>query len=254
MATKLSGYLDPHALSRTKIAKQVDLVEAGNWKLAIENNRECFHCGGHPELLRSLFHFIGDFSVDSLSADERESFSRYGAARERALQSWKRAGLPWERLEALHGRATAFRTERLVLEGSGESMTLDSKAACRRLLGEFTEAGLGTLHLHVQPNAWCHFLSDHIMTFSVLPLDRQRTLVRTTWLVNADAEEGKDYDLDNLTRVWQATNEQDASFVAETQIGVSSPRYEPGPLESTEFMVGYFHEWYVERMRVGLGM
>jgi hypothetical protein len=34
---------------------------------------------------------------------------------------------------------------------------------------------------------------------------------------------------------------------------VSSPRYEPGPLESTEFMVGYFHRWYVERMRVGLG-
>jgi glycine betaine catabolism A len=254
MAVKLSGYLDPHGLARTKIAKQVDLVEAGNWKLAIENNRECFHCGGHPELLRSLFHFIGDFSPDSLSTEERESFSRYGAARERALRSWERAGLPWERLEALLGRATAFRTERLVLEGSGESMTLDSKAACRRLLGSFTEAGLGTLHLHVQPNAWCHFLSDHIMTFSVLPLDRQRTLVRTTWLVNADAEEGKDYDLENLTRVWQATNDQDASFVAETQIGVSSPRYEPGPLESTEFMVGYFHQWYVDRMRVGLGV
>jgi Rieske 2Fe-2S family protein len=252
MATKLSGYLDPHALSQTKIAKQVDLIEAGNWKLAIENNRECFHCGGHPELLRSLFHFIGDFSVDSLSAEERVSYSRYGLARERALKNWERAGLPWERIEALSERATAFRTERLVLEGSGESMTLDSKAACRRLLGSFTEAGLGTLHLHVQPNAWCHFLSDHIMTFSVLPLDRQRTLVRTTWLVNAEAEEGKDYDLENLTRVWQATNEQDASFVAETQIGVSSPRYEPGPLESTEFMVGYFHRWYVERMRVGL--
>jgi glycine betaine catabolism A len=252
MATKLSGYLEPHGLSRTKIARQVDLIEAGNWKLAIENNRECFHCGGHPELLRSLFHFIGDFSEESLSPEERTSYGRYGAARERALQSWERAGLPWERIELLYGRATAFRTERLVLEGSGESMTLDSKAACRRLLGSFTEAGLGTLHLHVQPNAWCHFLSDHIMTFSILPLDRQRTLVRTTWLVHADAEEGKDYDLENLTRVWQATNEQDASFVAETQIGVSSPRYEPGPLESTEFMVGHFHRWYVERMRAAI--
>ena len=131
-------------------------------------------------------------------------------------------------------------------------MTADSKAACKRLLGSFTEAGLGTLHLHTQPNAWFHFLADHIITFSVLPLDRQRTLVRTTWLVHADAQEGEDYDLDNLTSVWEATNEQDASFVAETQRGVASPQYVPGPLSSSEFMVDLFHRWYEERMRAAL--
>ncbi len=134
MASQLSAYLDPHALPRTKIAKQTDLIEAGNWKLAIENNRECFHCGGHPELLRSLFHFIGDFSEEELSAEERVAYTRYSVARQKALDSWNRAGLPWERIELLYGRPTAFRTERLVLEGSGESMTLDSKAASGRLL------------------------------------------------------------------------------------------------------------------------
>jgi glycine betaine catabolism A len=252
MARRVAGYLDPHTLPQTKIAKQTDLIEDGNWKLTIENNRECFHCGGHPELLRSLFHFIGDVSVGSLSDEERTAYRRYELARDRAMNSWERAGVPWERIEQLHGRATGFRTERLVLEGDGESMTLDSKAACRRLLGSFTEAGLGTLHLHVQPNAWFHFLSDHIMTFCVLPLDRQRTLVRTTWLVHAEAQEGKDYHLENLTGVWDATNSQDAAFVAETQRGVSSPRYEPGPLSSTEFMVDLFHRWYDERMRAAL--
>lgn len=254
MAARVSAYLDPHTLPQAKIAKQTDLIEEGNWKLTIENNRECFHCGGHPELLRSLFHFIGDISEDSLSDEERTAYRRYELARERAMSNWQRAGVPWERIELLHGRATAFRTERLVLEGDGESMTLDSKAASRRLLGSFTDAGLGTLHLHVQPNAWFHFLSDHIMTFCVLPLDRQRTLVRTTWLVHAQAEEGKDYDLENLTGVWEATNNQDAAFVAETQRGVSSPRYEPGPLSSTEFMVDFFHRWYDERMRAALGL
>jgi Rieske 2Fe-2S family protein len=252
MQAQLSGYLDPHGVPRTRIARQVDLIEEGNWKLTIENNRECFHCGGHPELLRSLFHFLGDVSEESLTEEERTTWRRYEVARDRALASWQRAGLPWQRIELLHGRPTAFRTERLVLEGHGESMTLDSKAASRRLLGSFTEAGLGTLHLHVQPNAWFHFLSDHIVTFCVLPLARQRTLVRTTWLVHVDAEEGKDYDLDNLTGVWQATNNQDAEFVAETQRGVSSPHYEPGPLGSTEFMVDLFHRWYEERMRAAL--
>ncbi|MBV8741987.1 MAG: aromatic ring-hydroxylating dioxygenase subunit alpha [Sinobacteraceae bacterium] len=254
MSAKLLPYLAPHALTRTRIVRQTDLIEEGNWKLTVENNRECFHCGGHPELLNSLFHFLGDVNEASLPAQERSAYERYLQAKELTRQSWERAALPWQRIEHLHGRATAFRTERLVLEGSGESMTLDTQVACRRLLGNLTEARLGTLHLHVQPNAWFHFLSDHIITFMVLPVDRERTLVRTTWLVNAEAEEGRDYDAENLARVWQATNAQDAHFVEETQRGTASPQYVPGPLSSTEFMVDLFHRWYDERMRVGLGL
>ena len=37
-------YLAPHQLRRTKVAAQIDLVEDGNWKLVMENNRECYHC------------------------------------------------------------------------------------------------------------------------------------------------------------------------------------------------------------------
>jgi Rieske 2Fe-2S family protein len=252
LAGQMNPYLAPHSLARAKVAKQIDLIEHGNWKLTIENNRECFHCGGHPELLNSLFHFLGDIAEESLSAEERAVYRRFERARELSQAAWEREALPWQRIERLHGRATGFRAERLVLEGEGESMTLDTRVACRRLLGSFTERRLGTLHLHVQPNAWFHFLSDHIVTFSVLPIDRQRTLVRTTWLVNADAEEGTDYDADNLTRVWVATNSQDAHFVEETQRGTASPEYVPGPLSATEFMVDLFHRWYDERMRAGL--
>ena len=252
LAAQMTPYLTAHEVPRTKVAKQVDLVEHGNWKLTMENNRECFHCGGHPELLNSLFHFLGDISEESLSEEERAIYRRYENARELALASWKRAGLPWERIELLHGRPTGFRAERLVLEGTGESMTVDTRVACTRLLGSLTERRLGTLHLHVQPNAWFHFMSDHILTFAVFPIDRERTLVRTTWLVNADAEEGKDYDVEKLTQVWDATNSQDAHFVTETQRGTASPEYVPGPLSATEFMVDLFHRWYDERMRAGL--
>ena len=252
LTAQMTPYLAAHEVTRTKVAKQVDLIEHGNWKLTLENNRECFHCGGHPELLNSLFHFLGDISEDSLSEEERKIYRRYENARELALASWNREGLPWERIELLHGRPTGFRAERLVLEGAGESMTVDTRVACTRLLGSLTERRLGTLHLHTQPNAWFHFLSDHILTFAVFPIDRERTLVRTTWLVHADAEEGKDYDVEKLTQVWDATNNQDAHFVAETQRGTASPEYVPGPLSATEFMVDLFHRWYDERMRAGL--
>jgi glycine betaine catabolism A len=254
MAARMTPYLAPHDLAHAKVARQVDIIEHGNWKLTIENNRECFHCQGHPELLCSLFDFFGEIDEARMSENERASYRRFQTAQAEAEAIWQRAGLPWKPIEELHRRPTAFRTERLVLDGAGESMTADTRVACRRLLGELTEARLGTLHYHTQPNAWFHFLSDHVLTFATLPLARDRTLVRSTWLVHADAEEGRDYDVDKLTSVWNATNSQDAAFVAETQRGASSPAYEPGPVGANEYMVGLFHAWYEERMRAELGL
>jgi glycine betaine catabolism A len=254
MARRVAPYLTPHGLSGAKVAKQVDIIEHGNWKLTIENNRECFHCAGHPELLCSLFDFFGEIDEARMSDQERANYARFQTVRREQESLWTRIGLPWQCIEELAGRPTAFRTERLVLDGSGESMTADTRVASRRLLGKLTEARLGTLHFHTQPNAWFHFLSDHILTFAALPLERGRTLVRCTWLVHGDAEEGRDYDLQALTSVWNATNSQDAAFVAETQRGVSSPAYVPGPIAASEYMVQLFHTWYEERLRAALSL
>ncbi len=252
MARRLEPYLAPHGIGRARIAKQVDIIEHGNWKLTIENNRECFHCAGHPELLCSLFDFFGEIDEARMSPAARTAHARYQSARTVQEAIWTREQLPWALIEELHGRPTAFRTERLVLDGAGESMTADTRVASRRLLGRFSEPRLGTLHLHTQPNAWYHFLSDHALTFATLPLERGRTLVRSTWLVHQDAVEGRDYDLEKLTGVWNATNAQDAAFVAESQRGVTSPAYLPGPIAASEYMVQLFHSWYEERLRAEL--
>ena len=149
---------------------------------------------------------------------------------------------------------TGFRTERLPLDGEGESHTIDTKAACRKLLGTLKTAKLGGLSFWTQPNSWHHFLSDHIVTFSVLPLDAERSLLRTKWLVHKDAVEGVDYDLDNLTGVWLATNDQDSELVGMCQQGARSPAYAPGPYSPhTEMLVEKFCSWYVGRMAEGLG-
>src|SRR5262249_18698175 len=47
--------LSPYRLSAGKVAFQSTLVEKANWKLVMENARECYHCAtGHPELKRSF--------------------------------------------------------------------------------------------------------------------------------------------------------------------------------------------------------
>ena len=77
MATAVSPYVQPYQLRRTKVAAQVDLVEAANWKLVMENNRECYHCeAGHPELMQTFFPTYG-YEPDQIPARLRPAHERY---------------------------------------------------------------------------------------------------------------------------------------------------------------------------------
>ncbi|MGE7413945.1 aromatic ring-hydroxylating oxygenase subunit alpha [Methylobacterium tarhaniae] len=255
MAVRLGPYIAPHNVRNTKVAFQKDIIEPGNWKLTMENNRECYHCGAnHPELTVPLFAYGFGFAPEEMDEHDRANAERYGCLLKTRHTEWESEGLPSREIDELDTMVTGFRTERLPLDGEGESHTLDTKAACRKLLGDFTNAKLGGLSVWTQPNSWHHFLGDHIVTFSVLPLDAERSLLRTKWLVHKDAVEGVDYDLANLIGVWEATNDQDSELVGYCQQGVRSPAYEPGPYSpNTEMLVEKFCNWYVGRMAAHLG-
>ncbi|WP_234357117.1 SRPBCC family protein [Streptomyces sp. NBRC 110028] len=248
VAARIEPYLLPHGLRRAKVAARTDLVEDGNWKLVMENNRECYHCDGHPELLRTFFPTYG-YAEEDIPAPLRPAHERYLRADAELRATYERLGLPYALIEELDHRTTGFRVQRDALDLAGESFTPDGRAACRRLLGDLPTPRLGHLSLHMQPNSWFHVVGDHAITFSVLPLAPDRTLLRTTWLVHPDAEEGVDYDPDTLLAVWMATNEQDARLVARAQRGVSSPAYVPGPYAPTEYQVEAFCSWYIARLR-----
>jgi Rieske 2Fe-2S family protein len=104
---------------------------------------------------------------------------------------------------------------------------------------------VGALLMFHYPTTWNHLLSDHAITFRVLPLGPQRTQLTTKWLVRSEAVEGVDYDVADLTRVWLATNEQDQRIVRESQLGMNAPSYEPGPYSHLhESGVSQFLDWY----------
>lgn len=96
-------------------------------------------------------------------------------------------------------------------------------------------------------------MSDHIVTFSALPIDAEHTHLRTTWLVHKDAVEGVDYDINRLAEVWRATNKQDSTLVERTQRGVNSDQYKPGPYSPyTEELVEKFTNWYIQRLELAM--
>ncbi|MEK0084152.1 aromatic ring-hydroxylating oxygenase subunit alpha [Benzoatithermus flavus] len=255
MAATMAPFIAPHDLRHCKVAHRMDLIEEGNWKLTMENNRECYHCSNHPELGLSFFPPSFGFDPADISPEQAAEIAAYEAAKESFRARWAACGLPVGPIEDLVTRPTGFRTERLVLSGAGESQTMSTKIACRKLLGSFTEPKLGGLHFWTQPNSWHHFMSDHTVHFSAIPLSPERTLVRTWWLVHRDAVEGVDYDLERLTEVWIATNAQDGELVGYTQAGVRSKAYRPGPYSPfTESLVDAFTTWYVRRLSAHLGI
>jgi Rieske 2Fe-2S family protein len=255
VAKRMGPYIAPHRVRDTKIAYQSELIEPGNWKLTMENNRECYHCNAnHPELTVPLFAYGFGFAPEDMDEFDRENALRYDALRTTKHAEWEAAGLPSREIEELDTRVTGFRTERLPLDGEGESHTMDTRAACRVLLGDLNNAKLGGLSFWTQPNSWHHFLGDHIVTFAALPIDAGHTLVRTKWLVNKDAVEGVDYDIERLIEVWTATNAQDSALVGICQKGAQSPAYEPGPYSpNTEMLVEKFVAWYIGRMAEHFG-
>jgi glycine betaine catabolism A len=120
----VTPYLAPHQPSRTTVAYASTVVEEANWKLVIENNRECYHCAAnHPELLVTFAEFAAP-------GDPRGS-PRLAALLERSAAKWDRYELPHRATEGGH----EFRCIRLPFNEGTQSFTLDGRPACDKFSG-----------------------------------------------------------------------------------------------------------------------
>ena len=190
-ADTVRPYLAAHDLSNAKIAHQSTIVEGGNWKLVWENNRECYHCAGnHPDLCRT---YPEDPAITGVSPD-----GTFPEMVEKHFNRLEQAGIPSRFKISDDGQ---FRVARMPLLDGAESYTVNGKIAVQKRLGQVPFLDAGALVMFNYPTTWNHFLPDHSITFRITPIGPMATEVTTTWLVNKDAVEGVDYDLENLKRV-----------------------------------------------------
>ncbi len=233
-------YLAPHNIKDAKVAFESSIIEKGNWKLVWENNRECYHCAAnHPELCRTYPEAPSATGVQGVMEDPEIN------------QLWKdcaSVGLPAQFNMSEDGR---YRITRIPLLRDAVSYTMSGKAAVKKPLSDQVAGGtnIGAMLLFNYPSTWNHLMADHAISFRVLPISAEETLVTTKWLVHKDAVEGVDYDLDELTHVWIQTNDQDRQIVEENAVGIRSPAYQPGPYSvEHEGGVMQFLEWYTNTM------
>ncbi len=221
--------LAPYRLGEAKVAYQSSLIEKANWKLVMENARECYHCAAsHPELKHSY-----PISYGAAVGKDRLEYNRQFKARvERLGFSAAAVGGTW------------WYAERYPLNPGMDSISMDGKPAVRRPLLELGEKEIGGLWWAIDPNIFCHALCDYAFMFSAIPVGPQETRVESKWLVHKDAVEGIDYTVEGLTETWTKTNLQDRELAENNQRGVNGLGYVPGPYSLDEDFVSRFGSWY----------
>ena len=237
-AGALEALLAPHALRNGKVALTERIVVNGNWKLMMENSRECYHCAAQHRPLMKYFLDIYDFKSPDDNAMIRAFWDRMEAD-----------GLPCQIAEGPDHRAT-----RLPFTNGGVSTTADGRPAVAKLLGHVPHNDVGSLRWVHYPSVFNHALGDYAVMVRMLPLTPTTTEVCTKWIVNAEAVEGVDYTLERLREIWSVTNAEDGTLVERNQAGVNSIAYRPGPY-SPELEAGVikFVDWYCDKMLRHLG-
>ncbi|MDO1583226.1 aromatic ring-hydroxylating oxygenase subunit alpha [Rhizobium oryzicola] len=235
----LEPMLAPMGLESAKLAHTEIYVEKANWKLVMENGRECYHCAAcHPELGISFpIAITPDFSAEDAARSNayREKMARLGLSVGPADGSW------WQ-------------IARFPLNDGVCSMSLDGKIVVSKPLCNL-DPDMGSLRIATEPHNFIHVLGDYAFVFSCYPTGPEETVVIAKWYVHKDAVEGVDYDPKRLIETWDATNRQDRDLAENNHRGVRGIGYQPGPYsQEAEALVIRFVDWYCDRASAALGL
>jgi glycine betaine catabolism A len=217
--------LAPYDLANAKVCVTKQYNVHSNWKLIAENLRECYHCAAnHPEYCNTV---IGASTLDSPKAT-----AEFDAYLKECQEKWKAMGLP-----DVDNRPVRKETAqaRYPLRKGYQSESLDGRPLAP-LMGSFTERDGGVYGMVIIPNFYMEANCDYAYTSRMTPVSTTMTHFEIAWYVRKDAREGVDYDVDQITKVADATWSQDFRLCEINQLGVNSVKYEPGPYAPAELL------------------
>ena len=240
-ARALADAAGTHGWAHARVAHRESFEIRANWKLAVENYMECYHCQpSHPEFARRHV-----YARPARQGAEVESAAR---ARSAAL------GIGIADVDG-YGLAARTGQESIAVFRSG---LLDGHLTASHdgrpvapLMGEFRDYDGSSTYFDVGPISDFLAYADHGLVYRFIPRSVDRTEMEVLWLVHAEAVAGRDYDLARLTWLWQVTSVEDKQIIERNQEGVNSRYYEPGPYSLQERYAGRFVDWYLEDIGAG---
>ena len=235
----LADCLRPYDLANAKVAHRQTYPIAANWKLAVENYCECYHCApAHPEYSRG--HSLAHHGV------------RAGELYDAVMARAGACGLSDRSVNRMFLTAPGFGADfcydRYPLIRDHVTGSEDGRPVAP-LLGSIRDYDGGTTDLQIGPVTFGLMYCDYVVLYRFTPVTINTAECDISWLVRGDAVEGKDYDLEKLTWLWDVTTHADKAIIERNQQGVNSRYYVPGPLSSMEDYAWSFLSWYLETMR-----
>jgi Rieske 2Fe-2S family protein len=230
----LRAYLGPFDWAGARVAHRESYAIEANWKLAVENYLECYHCApSHPEY--SKLHALEQppARVEALNARMRERASALGLDFPEH-DHW---------VASTSGGEAIFGFRYALYDGI-ETGSADGRAVAP-LMGRFRAYDGGATSVHFGPASFFLAYADHGVIYRFIPKTVQSCEMEVIWLVAPMAREGADYGVDRLTWLWKVTSEADKRIIEQNQLGVNSRFYEPGPYMPMEYNTRRYVDWYL---------
>ena len=227
----LAAFGERYGWPTAKIAHRAMYRVAANWKLALENYHECYHCGpAHPEF--SVLHALARPGARTLITASDEG----GAPAD--TEDWG---------PTPNGRELV-RVMRSAMSEGCQSGSADGQPVAPPMGpidGHCVFAELGPLSAFLA-------YPDYGVIYRFMPRGVLDTQMEVIWLVRGDAVEDRDYDVARLTWLWDVTSLADKRIIETNQAGVRSRHYAPGPFSLMEPGTRDYVERYVNAFGAGL--
>ncbi len=239
---EVDAQMAPYRLETAKIAHRESYPVDANWKIALGNYLECYHCDTAHRAYSKIHTFKEREHV--VAPINRAMWAR--AAAQTGIPGIEKA--VYRMFREAPGFGACVYTSRYALFDGFRTGSRDG-APVAPLMGDFTGYDGGAGDFQFGPLTYMLNYPDHCVLFRYVPLGIDRTEMEIVWFVNGDAREGVDYDREALTWLWHVTTLEDKRIMTLNAAGVNSHFFEPGP-QHPEFedTPRRFVDWYLHAL------
>ena len=234
--------LRPYGLPEARIAHRQNYPVEANWKLVLENYLECYHCATAHRAYARLH------TLEALGAEVEALNAKM---LERAEAATGVAGIDHKHYQAYCSSpdfgCCAYTSRYALYDGFRTGSRGGEPVA--PLMGEFKGYDGGAGDFQFGPLAFMLNYPDHCVLYRFTPRGIDSTDMDLVWFVRGDAEEGRDYEREAVTWLWDRTSREDQHIITRNSQGVHSRFFEPGPYHPEhESMCIEFVDWYLSAL------
>jgi glycine betaine catabolism A len=202
------GRLARYDLATLKVGHSVKYEVNSNWKLVFQNYSECLHC--------PMIH------------PELSTMMPYTSGANDLIEGPFLGGY---------------------MELNHESATVTGKACGTLVSASLPQDDRKRAYYYtILPNLMLSIHPDYVNYYLLTPVSVDRTLVESEWMFAPANEGNAAFNPTDAIEFWDITNRQDWAICEQSQLGIQSSRYEPGPYSPRESMPAAWDREYLRLM------